>query len=312
MDWRWRKRKKIFPGVTLNLSNKSTGVTLGGRAGRISLNSSGRTTVGQSVPDTGLHWSQAVGKGKKRTKTTANQQAKRSGGCGKWLLYGVVGLLALMGCGVLANLMPSATPGEQRAVDVVTTETPSAIDFSMPEPTTVIVPTEAPVNMPESTPMVVPEPTPTIAPAPAESPTAVAGPVVIDAANVRSGPGTQYEVVIGAQPGQALVITGRDVSGEWLQLASGYWIAVALVANAPANLPVVDAPKLQAEERAVPVIALPTESSGPPCECSGDLYKCDDFGGHQAAQTCFNYCISIGAGDIHRLDNDNDGTVCEN
>jgi hypothetical protein len=60
------------------------------------------------------------------------------------------------------------------------------------------------------------------------------------------------------------------------------------------------------------VVVIPTS---PPaagvCSCSGDTYNCSDFSSHASAQACFNYCVSIGRGDIHRLDGNNDGDACE-
>lgn len=47
------------------------------------------------------------------------------------------------------------------------------------------------------------------------------------------------------------------------------------------------------------------------CSCAGDSYNCSDFSTHASAQACFNYCQSQGAGDIHRLDQNNDGSACE-
>jgi len=47
------------------------------------------------------------------------------------------------------------------------------------------------------------------------------------------------------------------------------------------------------------------------CSCAGDTLNCSDFSSHSAAQACYNYCISQGAGDIHRLDRDHDGSACE-
>jgi micrococcal nuclease len=47
------------------------------------------------------------------------------------------------------------------------------------------------------------------------------------------------------------------------------------------------------------------------CSCSGNTYNCGDFSTHNQAQACYNYCISEGRGDIHRLDGDNDGLACE-
>jgi len=56
----------------------------------------------------------------------------------------------------------------------------------------------------------------------------------------------------------------------------------------------------------------PTTSPSPPvCDCSGNIYNCADFSTHAQAQACYEYCKSLGRGDIHRLDGDNDGIACE-
>lgn len=47
------------------------------------------------------------------------------------------------------------------------------------------------------------------------------------------------------------------------------------------------------------------------CDCSGDLYNCLNFAPQEDAQLCFEHCITLGAGDIHRLDWDNDNDTCE-
>jgi hypothetical protein len=51
----------------------------------------------------------------------------------------------------------------------------------------------------------------------------------------------------------------------------------------------------------------PTQPAAPACNCSANVYNCDD----PQAETCFDYCNSIGAGDIHRLDGNNNGEACE-
>lgn len=56
---------------------------------------------------------------------------------------------------------------------------------------------------------------------------------------------------------------------------------------------------------------LDDSSSGGVCLCSSDSYACKDFSTHKAAQACFDYCVSQGRGDIHRLDGNNDGNACE-
>lgn len=59
---------------------------------------------------------------------------------------------------------------------------------------------------------------------------------------------------------------------------------------------------------------MPTATNTPqpgPCLCTSNLYNCSDFSSEAAAQACFNYCVSIGKGDIHGLDENNNGVACE-
>lgn len=55
----------------------------------------------------------------------------------------------------------------------------------------------------------------------------------------------------------------------------------------------------------------PTQGSSEVCSCSGNIYNCSDFGTHNQAQACYEYCKSQGRGDVHRLDGDSDGIACE-
>jgi hypothetical protein len=57
-------------------------------------------------------------------------------------------------------------------------------------------------------------------------------------------------------------------------------------------------------------IAATTTVLGP-CSCTGDIYNCGDFASQTSAQACYDYCKSLGEGDIHKLDRDNDGRACE-
>ena len=45
--------------------------------------------------------------------------------------------------------------------------------------------------------------------------------------------------------------------------------------------------------------------------CGSDVYNCGNFTTHRDAQNAYNYCLSQGKGDIHQLDSDGDGIVCE-
>jgi len=67
-----------------------------------------------------------------------------------------------------------------------------------------------------------------------------------------------------------------------------------------------------------PLLALtatPLPPTQPPpaavCDCSGNIYNCPDFSTHAEAQACYEYCKSLGRGDVHRLDGDKDGIACE-
>ena len=44
--------------------------------------------------------------------------------------------------------------------------------------------------------------------------------------------------------------------------------------------------------------------------CDSDTYNCDDFTTQEEAQDVFDECFAE-TGDIHRLDSDGDGVVCE-
>jgi hypothetical protein len=83
-----------------------------------------------------------------------------------------------------------------------------------------------------------------------------------------------------------------------------YKVTVQIVSG---DLPT--APPPQPTEAPQP--AQPTPAPAPVCDCSGDLYNCSSFSTHRAAQACFDYCVGQGRGDIHRLDRNNDGIVCE-
>jgi len=63
-----------------------------------------------------------------------------------------------------------------------------------------------------------------------------------------------------------------------------------------------------------------TESTPPPppkapatteCDCSRDRYNCSNFKSRAEAQACFDKCVREVGRDIHKLDRDGDGRVCE-
>ena len=51
--------------------------------------------------------------------------------------------------------------------------------------------------------------------------------------------------------------------------------------------------------------------SGSGCDCSGNLYNCSDFKTQRQAQECYDHCKRVKGRDVHKLDRDGDGRVCE-
>lgn len=192
--------------------------------------------------------------------------------------------------------------------------------------------TETPTETPTSTATVSPTPSATATRAP--TPTSGVPRVSIDSgsANVRSGPGTNYDPIGRLTSGQTATVLGKNADGSWLvvRLPNGTtgWVGTSVIIFSSANLSAV---RVAATIPAPPVVlptsaptAIPTVvavATQPPtfppppaaaCSCSSNSLNCSDFSTQSQAQACFNYCVGQGAGDIHGLDgNDNDGLACE-
>jgi len=57
-------------------------------------------------------------------------------------------------------------------------------------------------------------------------------------ANLRSGPGVQFERIEGVAQGTSLTVVAQNAGGDWLKLDSGLWVFAALVGDVPEDLPV--------------------------------------------------------------------------
>lgn len=88
-----------------------------------------------------------------------------------------------------------------------------------------------------------------------------------------------------------------DLDEDWLSIYNGFTFDVASE----------DAPQ-QPGLLFMPILLSDTQ---PLFECSFDAYNCSDFATQSEAQSAFNYCADRGAGDIHRLDQNDDGVACE-
>lgn len=175
------------------------------------------------------------------------------------LLLGVTALLGLAGVTLLGvtayGLTRNAAPPPETAT-VVAQATP------LPTRTMVATATEPAAD----TEPVATEPVPT------ESLPML---TIVSAANVRSGPGTQYAIIGGLQAGASMQAIGRDASGAWYVIAfetSGGqgWVSsqVASFDGDPASLPVVAAPPTPQATRTstptvVPTATIPAATATP-------------------------------------------------
>lgn len=86
----------------------------------------------------------------------------------------------------------------------------------------------------------------------------------------------------------------------------GLWGQAPAEASADASAPTVT-PRQPSPTQA------PAQPREAPCLCDSDRYNCDHFSFQASAQACYQHCRSLGHGDVHGLDgNDDDGRVCEN
>lgn len=96
----------------------------------------------------------------------------------------------------------------------------------------------------------------------APAPTGIVTPTVTVDANLRTGPGTEFNVIGGILAGQAINIVGRNADGTWFRLDNGGWIFAVLVANPPPleSVPVLNSDGTPVE--ATPAAAPQTPGSG--------------------------------------------------
>lgn len=182
-------------------------------------------------------------------QTAQAQPAKKSRTRLIVIAAGVLVVLCL--CVAIAGSLGGGD-GDTSSTAAQPTAQPIVEEKALPANTVVaIAPTAKPVQ-PADTPIPIP---PTDTPAPptdtpkpttlpetsSPTPTKLSiGPVANSGANLRSGPGTNYEQVGKVSTGQTLELVATNQTGDWYKLASGSWIAKFLVDNAPDGLPVVE------------------------------------------------------------------------
>ncbi|MDI6875772.1 MAG: ComEC/Rec2 family competence protein [Methanomicrobiales archaeon] len=69
--------------------------------------------------------------------------------------------------------------------------------------------------------------------------------------------------------------------------------------------------RIETERSGTVLAATPASSWATACDCTADRFDCSDFSCRPQAQACHDYCLPLGKGDMHQLDSDSDGEVCE-
>ena len=96
-------------------------------------------------------------------------------------------------------------------------------------------------------------------------------------ANLRSGPGVQFDRIEGLEQGNFLIVVAQDLDGDWLKLENGLWIFATLVDNVPEDLPVEPEEATAAEtDDAGADDETSDESSAPADEAETDSTDKDD------------------------------------
>jgi hypothetical protein len=116
---------------------------------------------------------------------------------------------------------------------------------------------------------------------------------------------TPTPVFINTEPSPAILATPTSIS-------SPVFVPTLTVTSLP---PPTLAPTWTPEPTFTPFVLPTLQIVNPPantgCSCNSDTYNCSDFSSQSSAQACFNTCVAEGKGDIHRLDENNNGIACE-
>lgn len=242
-------------------------------------------------------------------------EKKSKKGCLLRIVIAIIGsfILICVALGIMNLTSPSSKskPSSTRPSNMPTTMAPLE---TTPESNATQTPTSRPTNTPLSS-------------LPSGS--------VVQAVNLRAGPGTYYDKVGGLAAGDQFEIMGQTENGEWycIKLASGevVWLAAFLVTTEADSLPIIQSDQIPPSPTVPPpatttvpptnTAVSPTATPVPPtdtpqpqaiCTCAGDTLNCSDFDTQAQAQACYDYCVSQGRGDIHGLDgSDHDGRACE-
>ena len=104
MGMRFRKSKKIAPGVRLNLSAKSASISIGPKGFKKTFSTSGRVTTTVGIPGTGLSYSTSTKMGQTAAGSTSQEApaaAVVASNKNKWVTLALCVFLLLWGSPLL-------------------------------------------------------------------------------------------------------------------------------------------------------------------------------------------------------------------
>ncbi len=207
---------------------------------------------------------------------------------------------------------PTATP--THTATPTATSTPTSTPTRTPTPTATPTFTDTPTatHTPTATqtPTRTPTPTPTGTPTPTQTPTPATRvflPLVLKSIVAPTMTPTPTKTATPSPTPTATPTAGRTVIPRDTSTPTGTPGPTATQTMTPTPTPT---------ETPTPTITptptcTPTPTSTVVCDCSGDVYNCSDFSTQADAQACYEHCVSLGYGDIHDLDKDDDGLACE-
>lgn len=149
-------------------------------------------------------------------------------------IYSLVIALFFVACQTNTGGIFSITETPSKAIAIVSSPHPSPTFFSKPTQTieNKFTPTFTPFPTETSTPVPIASQTPTLTLTPVETPYPVAM-VTSGIANLRTGPGTVYPILVSFASGISLKILGRNIDSTWLfvdiNLAQTGWISIEAV-----------------------------------------------------------------------------------
>ena len=79
MAWKYRKRIKIAPGVTINVSRSGVSTTIGTKGASVNIGKNG-TYLNTGIPGTGIYDRQRIGGGTNRQSSVLSTQGTSGGG----------------------------------------------------------------------------------------------------------------------------------------------------------------------------------------------------------------------------------------